>query len=80
MNNNNIIHNMTSKYLAERRIKKNKSSEEIKNNHNTDIKIEKENEMSQNIEKRIDDLIKVLKGRKLLYNIKINDNSNKNQN
>ena len=80
LNNNNIIHNMTSKYLAERRIKKNKSLEEIKNNHKTDIKIEKENEMSQNIEKRIDDLIKVLKGRKLLYNIKINDNSNKNQN
>ena len=77
---NNHIQNMTSRYLAERRIKKSKSMEEIKNNNKTDIKIEKEkekeNELSQNIEKKIDDLIKTLQGKNLLYNNKSNTNKN----
>ena len=72
---NNNIHNMT-RYLAERRIKKGKSMEEIKNNNKTDVKIDKDNDLSQNIEKKIDNLIKTLQGKKMLYNIKSSTNQN----
>ena len=72
---NNNIHNMT-RYLAERRIKKGKSMEEIKNNNKTDVKIDKDNDLKQNIEKKIDNLIKTLQGKKMLYNIKSNTNQN----
>ena len=72
---NNNIHNMT-RYLAERRIKKGKSMEEIKNNNKTDVKIDKDNDLKQNIEKKIDNLIKTLQGKKMLYNIKSSTNQN----
>ena len=56
--NNNGIDNMTNKYLASKALRKNKSLEEIKNDK-TEVKIG--NEMSLNIENKINELIKVLK-------------------
>ena len=56
--NNNGIDNMTNKYLASKALRKNKSLEEIKNDK-TEAKIG--NEMSLNIENKINELIKVLK-------------------
>jgi hypothetical protein len=59
--NNNGIQNMTNKYIASKALRKNKSMEEIKNNK-TEIKIE--NNMSQNIENKINELINAMKNKK----------------
>ena len=56
--NNNGIDNMTNKYLASKALRKNKSLEEIKNDK---IEAKIGNEMSLNIENKINELIKVLK-------------------
>ena len=52
---------MTNKYIASKALRKNKSMEEIKNNK-TEIKIE--NNMSQNIENKINKLINAMKNKK----------------
>ena len=56
--NSDAIDNMTNKYLASKALRKNKSLEEIKNDK-PETKIG--NEMSLNIENKINELIKVLK-------------------
>ena len=66
---NNNMPNMTNKYLEEKRIKKNKSMEEIKNENKTEIIISKNknDELSMNIEHKIDELIKRLRNQKLNF-------------
>ena len=56
--NNDAIDNMTNKYLTSKALRKNKSLEEIKNDK-PENKIG--NEMSLNIENKINELINVLK-------------------
>ena len=56
--NNEAIDNMTNKYLASKALRKNKSLEEIKNDK-PETKIG--NELSLNIENKINELINVLK-------------------
>ena len=60
----------TKRYQAEKRMKKSKSMESFKSGTKTEIKIEKDekdNELSLNIEHKIDELIKTLQGEKLKF-------------
>ena len=60
----------TKRYLGEKRMKKSKSMESFKSGNKTEIKIEKDekdNELSLNIEHKIDELIKSLQGEKLKF-------------
>jgi len=61
----------TKRYQAEKRMKKSKSMESFKSGTKTEIKIEKDekdNELSLNIEHKIDELIKTLQGEKIKFN------------
>jgi len=61
----------TKRYQAEKRMKKSKSMESFKSGAKTEIKIEKDekdNELSLNIEHKIDELIKTLQGEKIKFN------------
>ena len=61
----------TKRYQAEKRMKKSKSMESFKGGTKTEIKIEKDekdNELSLNIEHKIDELIKTLQGEKIKFN------------
>ena len=69
INNNRL--NMANKFLAEKKLKKSKSMEEFKNANKTDVKTEKDdkdNELSINIENKINELIKNLQSEKLKFN------------
>ena len=60
----------TKRYLGEKRMKKSKSMESFKSGNKTEVKIEKDdkdNELSLNIEHKIDELIKNLQGEKLKF-------------
>jgi hypothetical protein len=60
----------TKRYLGEKRMKKSKSMESFKSGNKTEVKIEKDdkdNELSLNIEHKIDELIKTLQGEKLKF-------------
>ena len=60
----------TKRYLGEKRMKKCKSMESFKSGNKTEVKIEKDdkdNELSLNIEHKIDELIKTLQGEKLKF-------------
>ena len=61
----------TKRYQAEKRMKKSKSMESFKSGTKTEVKIEKDekdNELSLNIEHKIDELIKTLQGEKIKFN------------
>ena len=61
----------TKRYQAEKRMKKSKSMESFKSGTKTEIKIEKDekdNELSLNIEHKIEELIKTLQGEKIKFN------------
>ena len=60
----------TKRYLGEKRMKKSKSMESFKSGNKTEVKMEKDekdNELSLNIEHKIDELIKNLQGEKLKF-------------
>ena len=60
----------TKRYLGEKRMKKSKSMESFKSGNKTETKMEKDekdNELSLNIEHKIDELIKTLQGEKLKF-------------
>ena len=60
----------TKRFLGEKRMKKSKSMESFKSGNKTEVKIEKDdkdNELSLNIEHKIDELIKNLQGEKLKF-------------
>ena len=60
----------TKRYLGEKRMKKSKSMESFKSGNKTEVKMEKDdkdNELSLNIEHKIDELIKTLQGEKLKF-------------
>ena len=60
----------TKRFLGEKRMKKSKSMESFKSGNKTEVKIEKDdkdNELSLNIEHKIDELIKTLQGEKLKF-------------
>ena len=60
----------TKRYLGEKRMKKSKSMESFKSGNKTETKMEKDdkdNELSLNIEHKIDELIKNLQGEKLKF-------------
>ena len=60
----------TKRYLGEKRMKKSKSMESFKSGNKTEVKIEKDekdDELSLNIEHKIDELIKTLQGEKLKF-------------
>jgi myosin heavy subunit len=60
----------TKRYLWEKRMKKSKSMESFKSGNKTETKMEKDekdNELSLNIEHKIDELIKTLQGEKLKF-------------
>ena len=60
----------TKRFLGEKRMKKSKSMESFKSGNKTEVKIEKDdkdNELSLNIERKIDELIKNLQGEKLKF-------------
>ena len=73
-NNNRQI--MTNKYLIGKRLKKSRSIEEFKNDNKTEVKLDKNNELSLSIEQKINDLIKNLQSEKLKFSFPI---SNSNQ-
>ena len=76
-NNNRQI--MTNKYLIGKRLKKSRSIEEFKNDNKTEVKLDKNNELSLSIEQKINDLIKNLQSEKLKFSFPIS-NSNQIQN
>ena len=60
----------TKRFLGEKRMKKSKSMESFKSGNKTEVKMEKDekdNELSLNIEHKIDELIKNLQGEKLKF-------------
>ena len=60
----------TKRFLGEKRMKKSKSMESFKSGNKTEVKMEKDekdNELSLNIEHKIDELIKTLQGEKLKF-------------
>ena len=60
----------TKRYLGEKKMKKSKSMESFKSGNRTEVKMEKDdkdNELSLNIEHKIDELIKNLQGEKLKF-------------
>ena len=60
----------TKRFLGEKRMKKSKSMESFKSGNKTETKMEKDekdNELSLNIEHKIDELIKTLQGEKLKF-------------
>ena len=59
--------NYSAKYLEEKKLIRNKSLEEYKTGNKTEIKLDKENELSINIEHKIDDLIHNLENRKIKF-------------
>ena len=59
--------NYSAKYLEEKKLIRNKSLEEYKTGNKTEIKLDKENELSINIEHKIDDLIHNLENRKTKF-------------
>ena len=68
--------NMASKYLlSKKRIIKSKSMEELKTNNKIELKMEKDNVLSNNIEHKIDALIKSLQGEKLKFIYPVNSSS-----
>ena len=73
-NNNRQI--MANKYLIGKRLKKSRSIEEFKNDNKTEVKLDKNNELSLSIEQKINDLIKNLQSEKLKFSFPI---SNSNQ-
>ena len=76
-NNNRQI--MANKYLIGKRLKKSRSIEEFKNDNKTEVKLDKNNELSLSIEQKINDLIKNLQSEKLKFSFPIS-NSNQIQN
>ena len=68
--------NMASKYLlSKKRIIKSKSMEELKTDNKIELKMEKDNVLSNNIEHKIDALIKSLQGEKLKFIYPVNSSS-----
>ena len=59
--------NYSAKYLEEKKLIRNKSLEEYKTGNKTEIKLDKKNELSINIEHKIDDLIHNLENRKIKF-------------